>query len=98
LQGVSRKKLRSVACDVAVVFSPQQARQLRAGEGRVWVYLGDAAHPYSVFDITLNRKRDGLELFLPAGGGGPRRFPSSEDRQTVPHWQLLKLLENAEGC
>jgi transposase len=31
---------------------------------RLWVYLGDAAHPYNVFDFTLNRKRDGPEKFL----------------------------------
>jgi hypothetical protein len=31
---------------------------------RLWVYLGDAAHPYNVFDFTLNRKRDGPEQFL----------------------------------
>jgi transposase len=31
---------------------------------RLWVYLGDAAHPYNVFDFTINRKRDGPEQFL----------------------------------
>jgi transposase len=31
---------------------------------RLWVYLGDAAHPYNVFDFTPNRKRDGPQLFL----------------------------------
>jgi hypothetical protein len=31
---------------------------------RFWVYLGDAAHPYNVFDFTLNRKRDGPQQFL----------------------------------
>jgi len=31
---------------------------------RMWVYLGDAAHPYNVFDFTLNRKRDGPQQFL----------------------------------
>jgi transposase len=31
---------------------------------RLWVYLGDAAHPYNVFDFMLNRKRDGPERFL----------------------------------
>jgi transposase len=31
---------------------------------RLWVYLGDAAHPYSVFDFTVNRKRDGPQRFL----------------------------------
>jgi hypothetical protein len=31
---------------------------------RFWVYLGDAAHPYNVFDFTVNRKRDGPRQFL----------------------------------
>jgi transposase len=31
---------------------------------RLWVYLGDAAHPYNTFDFTLNRKRDGPQRFL----------------------------------
>jgi hypothetical protein len=31
---------------------------------RLWVYLGDAAHPYNVFDFTVNRRRDGPEQFL----------------------------------
>ena len=31
---------------------------------RLWGYLGDAAHPYNVFDFTANRKRDGPERFL----------------------------------
>jgi transposase len=31
---------------------------------RMWVYLGDAAHPYNVFDFTLNRKRDGPQQYL----------------------------------
>jgi transposase len=36
----------------------------RLSTARLWVYLGDAAHPYNVFDFTLNRKRDGPERFL----------------------------------
>jgi transposase len=31
---------------------------------RLWVYLGDVAHPYNVFDFTVNRKRDGPQQFL----------------------------------
>ena len=31
---------------------------------RMWVYVGDAAHPYNVFDFTLNRGRDGPRYFL----------------------------------
>jgi transposase len=31
---------------------------------RLWAYLGDTAHPYNVFDFTVNRKRDGPQRFL----------------------------------
>jgi transposase len=31
---------------------------------RLWVYLGDAAHPYNVFDFTTTRQRDGPQQFL----------------------------------
>jgi transposase len=31
---------------------------------RMWVYVGDVAHPYNVFDFTLNRGRDGPKYFL----------------------------------
>src|ERR1043166_654056 len=31
---------------------------------RLWAYLGDAAHPYNVFDFTPNHKRDGPQQFL----------------------------------
>lgn len=31
---------------------------------RLWGYLGDADHPFNLFDFTLNRKRDGPQLFL----------------------------------
>src|ERR1700690_2986757 len=31
---------------------------------RMWVYVGDAEHPYNVFDFTLRRSRDGPQGFL----------------------------------
>jgi hypothetical protein len=31
---------------------------------RMWVYVGDQAHPYNIFDFTLNRGRDGPKYFL----------------------------------
>ena len=31
---------------------------------RMWVYVGDTAHPYNVFDFTLHRGRDGPKYFL----------------------------------
>ncbi len=36
----------------------------KAQPTRMWVYVGDAAHPYNVFDFTLNRGRDGPKQFL----------------------------------
>jgi transposase len=32
--------------------------------GRFWVYIGDAEHPYSVYDFTKSRARDGPAAFL----------------------------------
>jgi transposase len=32
--------------------------------GRFWVYVGDRGHPYSVYDYTTSRKRDGPAEFL----------------------------------
>ncbi len=36
----------------------------KAANARMWVYVGDDAHPYNVFDFTLNRGRDGPKYFL----------------------------------
>jgi transposase len=33
-------------------------------QARFWGYLGDTAHPFNVFDFTVNRKRDGPQTFL----------------------------------
>jgi transposase len=32
--------------------------------GRLWVYIGDREHPYTVFDYTPNRSRDGPAAWL----------------------------------
>jgi transposase len=32
--------------------------------GRFWVYIGDDEHPYSVYDFTMSRSRDGPAAFL----------------------------------
>jgi transposase len=37
--------------------------------GRFWVYLGDARNPFSVYDFTPRRTRDGPERFLGAYQG-----------------------------
>ncbi len=33
-------------------------------QGRFWTYIGDDAHPYSVYDFTMSRGRDGPQSFL----------------------------------
>jgi len=37
--------------------------------GRFWVYIGDDEHPYSVYDYTTSRRRDGPAEFLKDFGG-----------------------------
>ncbi|MGA9671744.1 MAG: IS66 family transposase [Terracidiphilus sp.] len=33
-------------------------------QGRFWTYVGDDGHPYSVYDFTMSRGRDGPQNFL----------------------------------
>jgi hypothetical protein len=35
-----------------------------SAKGRFWVYIGDDLHPYSVYDFTMSRSRDGPAAFL----------------------------------
>lgn len=41
----------------------------RTRTGRFWVYLGDRTHPYTVFDYTPSRSRDGPRRFLQGWSG-----------------------------
>jgi hypothetical protein len=36
----------------------------KAANARMWVYVGDDAYPYNVFDFTLHRGREGPKYFL----------------------------------
>jgi transposase len=42
----------------------QSPGQKRCRQGRIWCYLGDAANPYTVYDYTPSRKRDGPAKWL----------------------------------
>jgi transposase len=42
----------------------QDAAHHKCRQGRVWVYLGDEANPYNVFDYTASRSREGPDAFL----------------------------------
>jgi hypothetical protein len=44
---------------VMPLLEPGKARQ-----ARMWIYLGDDAHRYNVFDFTVSRSRDGPQQFL----------------------------------
>jgi len=50
-----------VATDDTIM--PMLSRE-KCANARMWVYVGDDAHPYNVFDFTLNRGRDGPKYFL----------------------------------
>jgi len=41
----------------------------RTRTGRIWTYVGDDEHPYTVYDYTPSRSRDGPEEFLKAFRG-----------------------------
>jgi len=36
----------------------------RTRTGRIWTYVGDDKHPYTVYDYTPNRSRDGPQAFM----------------------------------
>lgn len=40
----------------------EHAKNIR--QGRLWVYLGDQRNPFTIFEFTDSRKRDGPETFL----------------------------------
>jgi transposase len=42
----------------------QDRKRTQTRQGRFWVYVGDEAHPYTVFDYTPSRSRDGPMAFL----------------------------------
>jgi transposase len=48
--------------DTSVKLLDPSLRQARTA--RFWVYIGDARHPYSVYDFTTSRERDGPAKFL----------------------------------
>jgi transposase len=48
--------------DTPVPIQSPGAKQCR--KGRIWCYVGDAAHPYIVYDYTPSRSRDGPARWL----------------------------------
>jgi len=48
--------------DTVVPIQSPGAKQCR--KGRIWCYLGDEQHPYTVYDYTPNRQRAGPEQWL----------------------------------
>ena len=46
-----------------------------SSQGRFWVYIGDVEHPYSVYDFTMSRARDGPAEFLKDIEVFPRLMP-----------------------
>ena len=48
--------------DTPVPIQSPGAKQCR--KGRIWCYLGDEANPYTVYDYTPSRKRDGPARWL----------------------------------
>jgi transposase len=64
LYGLMAERVRAshvVATDDTIM--PMLAKG-KAANARMWVYLGDEAGPYNIFDFTLNRGRDGPKYFL----------------------------------
>ena len=64
LYGLMAERVRAshvVATDDTIM--PMLAKG-KTANARMWVYVGDEAGPYNIFDFTLNRGRDGPKYFL----------------------------------
>jgi transposase len=61
LMGDRVRQSHVVATDDTIM--PMQSKG-KTQSARMWVYVGDTAHPYNVFHFTLNRGRDGPKYFL----------------------------------
>ncbi len=79
--------------DTKVKLLDPSLRQARTA--RFWVYIGDTSHPYSVYDFTTSRERDGPAKFLAgfrgylqadAYGGYDGIFKSDGAIQEVACW------------
>ncbi len=61
---------RRLALESAVMWTDDTPVTVLTGgeegsrQGRFWSYIGDSEHPYSVYDFTLSRGRDGPQRFL----------------------------------
>ncbi len=66
VKAMTREVLASkvIHTDDTPVRVQDRLRRGRTRQGRLWVYRGDRDHPYTVFDYTPNRKRDGPAAFL----------------------------------
>ncbi|QDS99496.1 IS66 family transposase [Adhaeretor mobilis] len=61
-----RRMFRWAAEEELIPASVPQALMMVAGlrKGRIWCYLGDDANPYTVYDYTPSRCRDGPAKYL----------------------------------
>jgi len=60
-QRVLKSKVMQTDDTPVPVLDPDRGR---TRTGRIWTYVGDAEHPYTVYDYTPTRSRDGPEAFL----------------------------------
>jgi hypothetical protein len=60
-QRVLKSKVIQTADTLVGVLDPALPRTRL---GRIWTYVGDDHHPYTVYDFTPNRSRDGPQAFM----------------------------------
>ena len=66
LMGERVRASHVVATDDTIMPMLERAKTAKA---RMWVYVGDEANPYNIFDFTRSRGRDGPKYFLKDYGG-----------------------------
>jgi len=68
-----RREKSSSACGDLEGETKSKAQRQTLGKGYIWVYAGDAANPYTVFEFTPDRSGDGPQVFL--GHLVPKDYP-----------------------
>ena len=65
LMGTRVRESHLIATDDTILpMQPPPSSPGKNLSSRIWIYRGDEAHPYNVFDFTLSRSRDGPAQFL----------------------------------
>ena len=87
------------SCSPPVLWTDDTPVTVLGGEkpgstkGRFWAYIGDDEHPYSVYDFTMSRARDGPAAFLRTTAGSSRPMPmgATTGSSSAPNGTIVEV-------